>query len=211
MQFFKFIDGVVELARPEIALYPTVNEILKRDKGGKIVGDPDGRKKAYAFKELTYVYFMCDFYAYPMQHALSDEDAHHYAVKHTGLPDHYAPDAVVSSLMEQYREEHLTIGKKTIKNLLDTFSLNSIAITSINTNLKLLLKNAALTKDQISEVIKYQQDLMKIATEVPQQVKKLREAFSLVQEEEKEILIRRGGEEVPQSMLPGNSIENDED
>lgn len=209
MQFFKFVDGVIELARPEIALYPNVNEILKRDKGGKVTGDPDGRKKAYAFKELTYVYFTCDFHAYPSQHALSKEEAHFYAIQHSGLPEQYEPDSVVRDLMLQYLDEHLTLGKKTIKNLLDTFSLNDIAIASINANMKLLLKNSALTKDQISEMIKYQQDLMKIATEVPQQVKKLREALSLIQDEEREILIRRGGEEVDQSMIPDNDIERD--
>ena len=209
MQFFKYTDNAVELARPEIMLYPTVSEIIKRDKGGKVTGDPDGRKKQYAFKELLYVYYTCDFNAYPTQHSLSKSEAHAYGVKQAGLPEQYEPDPIVRSLMEQYKNENWTPGKKTIKNLLDTFSFNDDIISNININLKLLLKNTSLTKEMIGELIKYQQDLMKIAIEIPAQVRKLREAIALVQEEEKEIVIRRGGEEVLDSMEPGSELENE--
>lgn len=210
MQFFKFVDGVVELARPEIALYPTINEILKRDKGGKITGDPDGRKKAFAFKELTYVYYTCDFNAYPTQHGLDKLQAHLYAIKYTGLPEQYEPDPIVRALMVQYIDEHWSVGKKTIKTLIEAFTLSDLALASITSNLKLLLNSASLTPDQITQMIKYQQQILDIAQQVPKQVKQLREAIAIVQEEEREILIRQGGEEVPDSMLPGNKIENEE-
>ena len=208
MQFFKIVDGNIELARPEIALIPTVNEILKRDKGGKVTGDPDGRKKLYAFRELAYVYFRCDFYAYPIQHSLSESAAHSWAVRNALLPDHYEPDAIVRDLMVQYINEHLSPAKQTIKNLLDTFSLNDIAIKNATANLKLLLDNSNMTITQISDLIKIQQLLLSIATDIPHQVKVLREAMSIVQEEEKQILIKRGGDEVSDSSLPGNDIEN---
>ena len=124
MQFFKYTDNGVVLARPEIELYPTIAEIIKRDKGGKVTGDPDGRKKAYAFKEFHYVYLTCDFNAYPTQHSLSKLEAHAYGVKHARLPEQYEPDPVVRDLMGQYINENWTPEKKTIKNLLDTFSFN---------------------------------------------------------------------------------------
>lgn len=207
MKLFKMSeDGVLTLNKDEATLNPLIREIIKRDKGGKIEGDMSGQKKEYAFREFKYVYYTCDFDAYPSQHGLSTKAAHSYAIKEAELPEAYEPDEVIRALMKQYRREHLTPSKEIIIELVGVFSFNLDIVKSIRNNLQNLMNNSGLTKDQISELIKYQQQLLDVSTEIPNQVKKLRQTLSLVQEEEQTIQIRRGGEEVDPSMRPDNAI-----
>lgn len=208
MKFFKFVDGAVTLDKDAIALYPNVKKIIARDKGGKVYGDPDGRLKMYAFRELTYVYFKCDFEAYPVQHGLNDKEAHEYAVKYSKLDKDYKPDEAVQALMGQYEKEHLTPTKSSIKTLIRVFTLNEKLVEKIELNLRASLDLPTLSGPQISELISFQRELVKIAIEVPLTTKKLREAMSLLEEEERTTQIMRGGEELPDSMEPGNKIED---
>lgn len=208
MKFFKMTDGVLTLNKDEIALHPNIKKILSRDRGGKIPGDPDGRLKYYAYREFAYVYFKCDFEAFPAQNGLSDIEAHKYAVREARLEDTYQPDDQVKALMIQYEKEHLSPTKRAIKTLIRVFALNEKVVEKIEQNLTATMDLPTLTRDQINEVLTYQKQLIDIATNVPAQVKKLREAMSLLEEEEKVIQVIRGGEEKPESMDPDNTIEN---
>lgn len=209
MKFFKFTNGVVELARDEIALYPLVKKILSRDRGGKYAYDKDGRLKAYAFKEFTYVYHRCDFAAFPSQHGLTPSEAHKYAVENSGLPNDYVPDEIVVAFMKQYEKEHLSQAKHSIKTLNRIFSMGDRLVEKIETNINATLILPTITREQISELLTYQKQLLEIATNIPHHVKKLREAMNALEEEEKIQQVIRGGEVMSDSMNPNNDIEND--
>jgi hypothetical protein len=208
MKFFKYIDGVVELDKELIALYPNAKKILSRDRGGKVTGDPDGRLKLYAFKEFTYIYFRCDFEAYPAQHGLTEKEAHLYAAKQSGLGKDYQPDEVVLAFMKQYEDEHLTAAKHAIKTLIRIFALNEKLVEKIEKNLTSTLELPTMTAPQITELLGYQKQLIEIATSVPATTKKLKEAMNLLEEEERNKETMRGGEEKSSSFDPGNSIES---
>jgi len=208
MKFFKFVDGAIELDKDAIALYPNVKKILARDRGGKVTGDPDGRLKLYAFKEFTYVYFRCDFEAYPAQHGLNEKETHDYAAKQAGLGKDYQPDELVIAFIKQYEKEHLTASKQAIKSLIRIFALNEKIVEKIEQNLTESLKLPILQPGMITELLTYQKQLIDIATNVPATVKKLREAMNTLEEEEKMKQVARGGEEVLDSMRVDNSIEN---
>jgi hypothetical protein len=208
MQFFKIVNGVVELARDEISIYPTIKTIISRDKGGKVSGDHDGRKKIYAYRELTYVYLMCDYNAYPTQHGLSNKEAHRYAVEHSQLEPNYEPDEVIKLLMVQYEKEHISSAKQSARNILRLFGWNNKIIEAIDNNLTNMMSNATLTKDQIAELIGYQKQLLDISINIPTHAKRLREAMTLLEEEDRSIKIGRGGNEISSSMNPDNDIEN---
>lgn len=200
-------DGVVVLNKEAATLYPNIRKIITRDRGGKVTGDPDGRFKFYAFREFTYVYFACDFEAYPSQHGLNEQETHLYAAKQSKLGKDYKPDEVVLALMKQYKEEHLTLTKQSIQTLLRVFTINDRIVKKIETNLTATLELPTLTAAQIKELLEYQQQLVKIAVEVPSIAKKLREAINLLEEEAKIIEKIRGGEDKPTSMDPNNIIE----
>jgi hypothetical protein len=207
MKFLKFEEGAVTLNKDVITLYPLVKKILAKDKGGKIYGDPDGRLKMYAMRELAYVYFMCDFEAYPVQHGLNEKEAHKYAVKNSPLDKEYQPDDIVLAFMKQYEAEHLTPTKRTIKTLIRVFTLNEKLVEKIEANLNASLDLPVLNSAQIAELLGYQKQLMSIAVDVPKTVKELRNAMSLLEEEEKIQQVIRGGEIKPDSYDSNNDIE----
>lgn len=211
MEYFDFKDGIVSLRKDCYLLYPIIKNIIQRDKGGKIKGDPDGRKHEFAMRELTYVYFRCNFYMYPIQHGLSEKEAHKYSVTHALLPDDYLPDDSVKELMKQYSKEHLTPAKHSIRTLLNIFAYNDTIIENIMRNINVYMKADSLAQTQISELLTYQKQLMEIATNVPKQANSLREAMNAIEEEEKKIKIARGGAEVKNSQDPNNDIESGTD
>lgn len=208
MKFFKFTDGVIALDKDAIALYPNIKKILARDRGGKVVGDPDGRLKLHAFKEFAYVYHRCDFEAYPAQNGLNEKETHLYAAKMAELGKDYKPDELVEQFIKQYEKEHLTPSKSSIKTLIRVFSLTEKLIEKIEKNITDSLDLPVLNAAQITELLGYQKELIALTTAIPANVKKLKEAMGLLEEEDRMIRIARGGEEVLDSQDPGNSIEN---
>ena len=207
MKFFKFVEGAITLDKEIIALYPLVKKIIARDKGGKVYGDPDGRHKMYAMKEFAYIYYTCDFEAYPAQHGLDEKAAHKYAIKNAQLDKDYQPDELVVALMKQYTEEHLTPTKRTIKTLIRVFALNEKIVEKIEIGLTQSLELPTLTAAQVGEILAFQKQLLGIAVDVPKTVKQLKEAMNLLEEEEKISKVIRGGEVMNESMDPGNAIE----
>jgi hypothetical protein len=210
MKYFKFVDGAVVLNNDAIALYPNVKKILSRDRGGKVVGDPDGRLKKYAFKEFTYVYFRCDFEAYPAQHGMTEQETHDYAARNAGLGKDYKPDDVVLAFIKQYENEHLSPAKQAIKTLIRVFAINNKLVEKVEKSLNETLALPTLTALQTKELFEYQKQLLDVAEQVPERVKKLKAAMNLLEEEEKVQEVLRGGEIKLDSMDPGNSIETDD-
>ena len=210
MKFFKLVDGILELDREEIGLYPNIKKILTRDKGGNVIGDPDGRKKLFAYKEFSYVYYMCDFYAYPTQSGMGKKEAHKWTLATIGLPSTYLPDEEVQALMLQYTKEHLTPTKQTIKNLINLFMMNNAILEKIEPAIKTLLNTPNLNVDQLNELIGLQNSLMKISTSIPEQSKKLKEAMTMLEEEERAVRIGRGGKEINDSQNPDNAIDRED-
>jgi hypothetical protein len=208
MKYFKLVDGIAQLDKDEISLYSNVKKILSRDHGGKVVGDPDGRLKLYAHKEFTYVYFRCDFEAFPSQHGFSEKQAHEYAAKQAGLGEKFVPDDVLLAFCKQYEDEHLTQAKRTIRVLIRIFALSEKVLERIEKNVTELLERPTLTPEEIGNLLKYQNQLMNVASETPETVKKLRAAMNLLEQEDKVKEIGRGGFEITDSYNADNEIEN---
>ena len=210
MKYFKFVDGAIAFDNEAIALYPNIKKIISRDRGGKVSGDPDGRYKKYAFKEFTYVYFRCDYEAYPAQHGMTEQEAHEYAAKQAGLGKDYKPDELVLAFMKQYEIEHLSPAKQAIKTLIRVFAFNNKLIEKIEKVLNETLALPTLSAIQTKELFDYQKQLLEVAERVPESVKKLKAAMNLLEEEERTQEILRGGEIKLDSMDPGNSIEKND-
>lgn len=209
MEWFKIEDGIAVFDKPAIAIYPNIKKLLARDVGGKVTGDPDGRKKLYAFREMTYVYFKCDYRAYPAQHGLTENEAHLYAAKQANLGKDYKPDDLVLAICKQYTDEHLTQAKHSIKTLIRVFALNEKIVEKIEKNLRDSLQLETLSAPMITELLNYQNALIKIASDIPDIAKKLKTAMNLLEEEERVKEITRGGAEKLDSMDPNNAIESD--
>jgi len=86
-------EGLLEINKIEARSVPEFKAILIRDKGGKVEGDYDGRRKFFAFKELMYVFL----YSHPssIYRDLSDESRRYKCIEHAELPNDWKPDEII--------------------------------------------------------------------------------------------------------------------
>lgn len=96
--------GTLEVNKVEVRQISAFKEILERDKGKKVKGDPDGRKKLFACMEFFYIYVMAD--PFTMYSILNDKRKHKQALESSGLkgyPD-WKPDKKVIKAIETYKK-----------------------------------------------------------------------------------------------------------
>lgn len=206
MKFFKLVDGVLQLDKDEIGAYKVYDRLLRRDKGS--YGDAEGRKKLHAFKEFKYIYFTCDYEAYPQQHGYSPKEAHEYAIAQTGLDKNWVPDQEILDAMEVYKEEHLSEAKQSIVDLIKILRLNRRTAGKVHEAIEEKL-NAKLSPQEAADIISYQSRILEIATNIPKQIKQLTEALAIIEElDKKDVKLARGKKEIKPSMNPNNDIES---
>lgn len=94
--------GILEINKDELREIKEFRVILERDKGGKVLGDHDGRKKYFARKELYYIYIMAD--PFNMYSILNDARRHKRALEETGLIsiEGWKPDKAVKEAIVEY-------------------------------------------------------------------------------------------------------------
>lgn len=184
-------------------IHPLIKEVYLRDKGSK--GDSEGKKKAYALRELTYVYHRADYKSPCNRRGISDADAHTQAVDLAGLEKTYKPDDVINLLIEDYREHSGGPYTKALHTLLATCTTIDKVAKVIDAKLKealTVIENPAseeilnLAVDTAlansTKVIKLVSDLLPIR-------KKIDEAIEAALEEE-ENEQGYGGIEIEDSM-----------
>lgn len=93
-------EGILVVNKPEIRNIKEFKAILTRDKGGKVSGDHEGRKKMYAFKELMYIHL----YTHPLSiyRDLPDEVKHLKCIEDTGLSKNWKIDKVIKEAQYRY-------------------------------------------------------------------------------------------------------------
>lgn len=94
--------GVLEVNKPEIRNLKAFKSILERDKGGKVKGDSDGRKKAFAFREFMYIYLVASEYS--IYASLPDEARKIKAQKEANLPDKWKEDDLIRTACKKLTE-----------------------------------------------------------------------------------------------------------
>lgn len=95
-------EGLLEINKKEARSIPEFKEIIIRDKGGKVDGDYDGRRKYFAFKELMYVHLVT--HPSTIYRDLPKEARHLKAKDHADLPDTWKPDTIIQAAINKYRE-----------------------------------------------------------------------------------------------------------
>jgi len=86
-------DGLLEINKPEARNVPEFKAILIRDRGSD--GDHDGRKKAFAFKELMFVYTY--YHPLSMYRDLADEARFTSCISYASLPNNWKLDNLISA------------------------------------------------------------------------------------------------------------------
>lgn len=98
-------NGTLEINKIEVRETKAYRDILERDKGGKVKGDFDGRKKLFARMELLYVYVMAD--PFSMYAVLNQDRKHRQALETSGLRgiEGWKPDIVIERAISQYERD----------------------------------------------------------------------------------------------------------
>lgn len=200
--FFKLEHGDIKLNDGVALNIPIVKKIIKRDRGGVIPGDNDGRKKLLAIKELCFVWFIVNINSPSIQAGLSGKDLREDAKHKLELPDKWYPDELVKEFAEYYSNYHDGIVVKTIKQILkgfnNIFDTNDVLLKFIKES----LKNKELNTDQIAELSKAQKELLNSASTITKLTKDLNDAMYEYRSIEESFGEMLGGNKITSSMIP---------
>lgn len=214
MPIFKFNEnsGELELNVLEIKTVPAFNAIYKRDKGGVIYGDYDGRRKFLALKEFSLVWYLASQDSPALERGLSEKEALIKAIQLFELPSDYVIDNIIKDAIIIYKE-HFNYSTPAVENsfkLIKTFTLSGKSIDIVNERLENLLFTLSNTRlidntDESSNIsmlqnIKEVQGLIdwaiNISSRLPDDIKKMKELKKLAEIEKSEKRYSKGGKEI---------------
>jgi len=202
--FFKLDeDGNITFNEGVVYNIPVVKSIIRRDRGGVIKGDNDGRKKYLAKLELCYVWFLVNVNSPGVRDGLSGKDLSEKAISYLNLPDGWEPDELVDEFHKLYKEYHGGIVIKTIKQLIKSVKIISNTNDIILERLEEFTKGDDTSLDTIANINKAQEQLVSIADKVPDLVKKLNDANSEYNNQEEDFGKAMGNVDIVSSMIPG--------
>ncbi len=103
MKFFLFdnVNNSVVVNEPEILLVKEFSELWTNDRN-KTKADPTGLKKSRAFRELTYIWLMCDWSSPYSDY--TEQERHKEALKDAGLSEKEWNDPTFRAACRKYRE-----------------------------------------------------------------------------------------------------------
>jgi hypothetical protein len=209
IRIFKLVDGVLELDREEITLYKHLRKILTRDKGSP--GDSDGRKKAQAFKELRYIYFICDYSGHPRVHGYSPKEAHAYAIEQCDLPLSFVPDKDIQAAMDEYIDLTTSVAKELVDELLSVLRNNIRVVRILRNKIDasiIKIEKADIVEDaDTTKLFTAQKDLIAMAMSIPSAIETLNKADALiVRELHNKDGVMYGGDTIEDSMNPDQTL-----
>lgn len=103
MKFFLFdnVENSISINEPEILLVKEFKDLWEA-KRNKTKEDPSGTKRTRAFKELCYIWLMCDWGSPYADY--SEQERHKEALRDSGLTDKEWNDPTFRAACRKYRE-----------------------------------------------------------------------------------------------------------
>lgn len=208
LRFFKYENGDVEINKEELYLIPSARALVQGDRGGMIHGDHDGRKKLMAKKQLGLVWWIIDINSPGVQNGLEGNELIEDGYRALDIPKEwdYSKDEKFLEFLEVYSEMYNRASyNRLLKEILIAFNDSSETVKAIRKQVKKILKNKVdLDAEDMKTLVTSQNQIIAIASEVPNHIKRLKELQQLVAKEEKETTVARGGITVSSSMVPDN-------
>ena len=196
-------NGELTFNRVALLQHPLVKKIYKRDRGGVIVGDSEGRNKERAKAEVMYAWWIVNTNSPGNQKGLEGNELIKYAKKQVGLPDEWTPDELVEQWVAEYRDMHKDdIVVNTINVIIESLKFVHSMNNTLIKNIREAAKNASAT--DFATIVDNQNSLMKLVKDVPDTIEKFKQSMIKLYEEEKVKKIAKGGIQVTSSMNPEN-------
>lgn len=150
--------------------------LVTRDRGGKIQGDHDGRKKYMASKELAYIFFIASSKS-EFVNNFPEGERHERIVAKLAMPDGWKPDNYVQNAIETFKELTKTQTSKVLEELKNSLFSSQTLISLIrrkmdNTLTSLMINDEKLEKepellDKIHNDVK---KLLDLSDKIPQMI-----------------------------------------
>ena len=198
----KLVDGEISV-NPEVLNNKCFRDLIRRDRGGMIEGDSNGVKKYRAMAELGLIWYCVNLNSPGIQRGLTGKELEDAGRAFFRIPDVWKKDDVYNRAYEEYTISYLDNAVvRSIKNILRGLD-QTIAVTdTINNLIKSKSYDANLTIDGISEILKLNSELMKIASNLPDTVTILKALELSYLKEEQKLKKGRGGLTITSSMNP---------
>lgn len=191
------IDSLLVLDDTGMPSAPDIRQLIDKDMR-KLYNRDRTKDKTKYIQECIVIYYLGDPKSPAKQAGFSDAEALTMAIEQAGLPSDYVPDEVVLTLIHKYYEENITEAGRVIENIMKSIHNMNLLVNQMNNliNEKLTGK---ITVEDCTTYTPIMEQIKKIAGDLPQMTKKLREAKeNLLYEKETETA--RGGTTITSSM-----------
>lgn len=202
---YKLVDGEVKI---HSALHNNkqIKALIRRDRGGVIDGDSSGVKKYRATREVGLIWYCVNLNSPGIQKGYTGDELEEDGKLFFDIPDTWKKDETYINALNAYKEEYNnSVVVRSIKGLLNGFERSLMLVEKVNMLLQRFNDDPELDIDKLGETIKLNKDLMSISSDLPQQIKKLKELETMYLKEEKDTVKARGGDPITDSMLPENA------
>ena len=213
--------GRVVFEKDEYKSIKEFTTLIKKDKGGILTGDPDGRLKYFSNAQFALIWWCNDPASPGIQKGYNEKELLEKGLINYSLPVDWKPTDHYLAAEARYKEERSSIGRDTYIEILRAFRIlyKYLRFARIKIEKKLdaltaevdpnaLDSTDVLSDDEWKKLEPYITGLIKLADEIPVKIKAIQNAKDLLDKEESSGKLLRGSkEEIPDSMNPGGDPE----
>lgn len=208
------VDGLPTFS-PMAKLIKSFSDIIKRDKGGKIKGDHEGRKKLMSTLELAYIWYVTDRKS-PIRRNYPENEWEYKAKEKLGMPEEWKPDKLVEEACLDWFEITATQTSKVLEELRSSLFSSQRIIGLLRKRLDKRMDSMALIEelsgthvttdddtgvDPIKEALEDVKKLIELSNKIP-------ETISVIEKLEEKVAKEtsdgkgKGGKDISRRQFP---------
>lgn len=204
-------SGRVTFAKDEFKSIKEFLNLIRKDKGGIIKGDPDGRLKYYAAAQFALIWWCNDPTSPGIGKGYNDDELLRTGLANYDLPANWIPTVEYKEAEVAYRIYRSSIAADTYIEILKAFRVLYKYIKFARNKIEITLDNPNITDQDWRNLEPMIKGLITLADEIPGKIKAIQKAKDLLDAEEASGTLLRGTKEViPDSMIPGRDAEEEE-
>lgn len=186
MSIFEVDDNNKVSISPEARQIKYFKVIIERDRGGKIPGDSDGRRKYLAMRELAYIYHMAD----PKSKftLIPEKEKENEIILALDLPEGWKPDEHVKTAIEKYKYYRETVSERTLRELRKTLEASVDTIQFLRESIENHIKHMREANDpsKLTDLVTLFTTTLTMAKELPKSIENITELEKKVKKDQQE-------------------------
>ena len=202
---FTMVDGLPKLSDYAYSI-PDFRVIIARDRGQKVQGDSDGRKKYFAMKELAYMIWYCHYSSEFVKNYPEGDERHAALIRKLELPNDWKPDSALRKAMETFRDITKLVSRELLEEARESVFAAQGLVRLIGRKMREKIEAVSLDEsladkpEEVDRALKEFQRLQNLISSLPDLVDNINKLEERVKKEE-EIGKGKGGKKVSQWQL----------